>query len=202
MRFGVHIKKRIKVIGIGGGGNNAINRIMGKDTKFVDFIGIDTDKQDLKGSKAKKVIRIGKKLTRGLGGGGNLETGRIAAEESRKEIAQTVCGADVIFIAVGMGGGIGTGAAPVVAGIAKAVGIPVIAVVTTPFSFEGHKRMLQAEAGIAKLKEECDVLVIIRNDELLADNISIVDSFKRADDILKSLCIREVAELIIHIFKS
>ncbi|MEG0773268.1 cell division protein FtsZ [Clostridium sp.] len=179
---------KIKVIGCGGGGNNAVNRMIEEGLKNVEFIGINTDKQALAISKAALKIQLGDKLTRGLGAGANPEIGRKAAEESKEEIVQALKGSDMVFITAGMGGGTGTGAAPVVAEIAKSMGILTVGVVTKPFPFEGRKRMIHAETGIKALKESVDTLVTIPNERLLSivdKKTTLVDSFKKADDVLK-----------------
>nr|WP_272507321.1 cell division protein FtsZ [Clostridium aestuarii] len=179
---------KIKVIGCGGGGNNAVNRMIAEGLKNVEFIGINTDKQALAVSKASQKIQIGDKLTKGLGAGANPDIGRKAAEESKDEIEQAIKGADMVFITAGMGGGTGTGAAPVVAEVAKAMGILTVGVVTKPFPFEGRKRMLHAEMGIKSLKETVDTLVTIPNERLLSmvdKKTSLVEAFKYADDVLK-----------------
>lgn len=179
---------QIKVIGVGGGGNNAVNRMIAAGLKGVEFISVNTDKQALLLSKASQKIQIGDKLTKGLGAGANPEIGHKAAEESKDEIAQSIKGADMVFVTAGMGGGTGTGAAPIVASIAKEMGILTVGVVTKPFTFEGRRRMVHAEGGIAKLKECVDTLVIIPNDRLLQvaeKKTSIVDAFRIADDILR-----------------
>ncbi|MFA9398074.1 MAG: cell division protein FtsZ [Clostridiaceae bacterium] len=179
---------QIKVIGCGGGGNNAVNRMIMEGLKNVEFIAINTDKQALLMSHASQKIQIGDKLTKGLGAGANPEIGQKAAEESKEEIEQALKGADMVFITAGMGGGTGTGAAPVVAEIAKAMGILTVGVVTKPFPFEGRKRMMQAEMGIKNLKERVDTLVTIPNERLLTmvdKKTSLMDSFKLADDILR-----------------
>jgi len=179
---------KIKVIGCGGGGNNAVNRMIEEGLKNVEFIGINTDKQALALSKAELKIQLGDKLTRGLGAGANPEIGRKAAEESKEEIVQALKGADMVFITAGMGGGTGTGAAPVVAEIAKSMGILTVGVVTKPFPFEGRKRMIHAESGIKALKESVDTLVTIPNERLLSlvdKKTTLVESFKRADDVLR-----------------
>lgn len=178
----------IKVIGCGGGGNNAVNRMIIEGLKNVEFIAINTDKQALMLSHATQKIQIGDKLTKGLGAGANPEIGQKAAEESKEEISQAIKGADMVFITAGMGGGTGTGAAPVVAEIAKAMGILTVGVVTKPFPFEGRKRMLHAEMGINNLKERVDTLVTIPNERLLTmvdKKTTLLDSFKMADDILR-----------------
>lgn len=179
---------KIKVIGCGGGGNNAVNRMIEEGLKNVEFIGINTDKQALVLSKAEFKIQLGDKLTRGLGAGANPEIGRKAAEESKDEITEALKGADMVFITCGMGGGTGTGAAPVVAQIAKTMGILTVGVVTKPFPFEGRKRMIHAEAGIKALKESVDTLVTIPNERLLSlvdKKTTLMESFRKADDVLK-----------------
>ncbi|KYH29963.1 MULTISPECIES: cell division protein FtsZ [Clostridium] len=188
--FDVEVQQfaQIKVIGCGGGGNNAVNRMIKEGLKNVEFIGINTDKQALAVSQASLKIQIGDKLTKGLGAGANPEVGRKAAEESKDEIAQAIKGADMVFITAGMGGGTGTGAAPVVAEIAKSMGILTVGVVTKPFPFEGRKRMLHAEMGIKELKETVDTLVTIPNERLLSmvdKKTSLVEAFRYADDVLK-----------------
>lgn len=179
---------QIKVVGVGGGGNNAVNRMIQFGLKGVEFISVNTDKQALCLSQANQKIQIGEKLTKGLGAGANPEIGQKAAEESKDEIGQTLKGADMVFITAGMGGGTGTGAAPIVAEIAKDLGILTVGVVTKPFLFEGKQRMLNAEKGIQQLKERVDTLVTIPNDRLLQvveKRTSIVDAFKVADDVLR-----------------
>lgn len=178
----------IKVVGVGGGGSNAVNRMIEAGLKGVEFIAINTDKQALMMSNASQKIQIGEKLTKGLGAGANPEIGKKAAEESREIIHNSINGADMVFITSGMGGGTGTGAAPIVAEIAKELGILTVGVVTKPFTFEGRKRILHAEEGIKELKEKVDTLVIIPNDRLLQvveKKTSIVDAFKVADDVLR-----------------
>lgn len=179
---------QIKVIGCGGGGNNAVNRMIVEGLKNVEFIAINTDKQALALSKASQKIQIGDKLTKGLGAGANPEIGKKAAEESKDEISQAIKGADMVFITAGMGGGTGTGAAPVVAEVAKSMGILTVGVVTKPFPFEGRKRMLHAESGIKNLKESVDTLVTIPNERLLAivdKKTTLVEAFRLADDVLR-----------------
>ncbi|WP_053956898.1 cell division protein FtsZ [Inediibacterium massiliense] len=179
---------QIKVIGVGGGGNNAVNRMIESQLKGVQFVAINTDKQALFTSKAEYKIQIGDKLTKGLGAGANPEIGRKAAEESREDICQALQGADMVFVTAGMGGGTGTGAAPVVAQIAKEMGILTVGVVTKPFTFEGKRRLQHAELGIEQLKDKVDTLVTIPNDRLLQvaeKKTSIMDAFKIADDVLK-----------------
>ncbi len=178
----------IKVIGIGGAGNNAVNRMVESGIKGVEFITVNTDRQALLLSKAPSKIQIGEKITRGLGAGANPDIGAQAAEESKAEIAEALRGADMVFVTAGMGGGTGTGAAPIVAATAKEMGILTIGVVTKPFTFEGKKRLSQAERGIESLKGKVDTLVVIPNDKLLQvidRKTSIVEAFKMADDILR-----------------
>jgi len=179
---------QIKVVGVGGGGNNAVNRMIKFGLKGVDFISINTDKQALLLSEANHKIQIGEKLTKGLGAGANPEIGKKAAEESRDEIEQSLKGSDMVFITAGMGGGTGTGAAPIVAEIAKSMGILTVGVVTKPFLFEGRQRMKNAEEGIKNLKEKVDTLVTIPNDRLLQvveRRTSMLEAFRIADDVLR-----------------
>ncbi|OFI05436.1 cell division protein FtsZ [Clostridium acetireducens DSM 10703] len=179
---------QIKVIGCGGGGNNALNRMISSGLKNVEFIAINTDRQALMLSQASQKIQIGDKLTKGLGAGANPEIGKKAAEESKDEISQAIKGADMVFITAGMGGGTGTGAAPVIAEIAKSMGILTVGVVTKPFPFEGRKRMIHAEMGVKNLKETVDTLVTIPNERLLSivdKKTTLVESFKLADDVLR-----------------
>lgn len=178
----------IKVIGCGGGGGNAVNRMIQEGLRDVEFIAINTDKQALTLSHAQNKIQIGDKLTKGLGAGANPEIGKKAAEESRDEITEAITGADMVFITAGMGGGTGTGAAPVVAEIAKSMGILTVGIVTKPFPFEGRRRMTHAEMGIANLKEKVDTLVTIPNERLLSmvdKKTTLLESFKKADDVLR-----------------
>lgn len=189
---------QIKVVGVGGGGGNAVNRMIAEGLGGVDFISVNTDNQALMLSKAKTRVRIGDKLTRGLGAGGNPEVGRKAAEESADELYEVLRGADMIFIACGMGGGTGTGASPVIAQIAKELGSLTIGVVTRPFTFEGSKRQQSAEAGIEALKSQVDTLIVIPNDRLLqiADKrASLQQAFSLADDVLRQ-GIQGISELI------
>lgn len=179
---------QIKVVGVGGGGNNAVNRMIEANLKGVQFIAVNTDKQALYTSKAEYKIQIGEKLTRGLGAGANPDMGAKAAEESRDDIFQALQGADMVFITAGMGGGTGTGAAPIVAEIAKEMGILTVGVVTKPFTFEGKRRRTHADKGIEELKKRVDTLVTIPNDRLLQvveRRTSIVEAFKIADDVLR-----------------
>ena len=178
----------IKVIGVGGAGNNAVNRMVDSGIKGVEFTAVNTDRQTLLVSKAATKIQIGEKITRGLGAGANPDIGAQAAEESKAEIAEALRGADMVFVTAGMGGGTGTGAAPIVAAAAKEMGILTIGVVTKPFKFEGKKRLSQAERGIESLKGKVDTLVVIPNDKLLQiidRKTSIIEAFKMADDVLR-----------------
>ena len=178
----------IKVIGVGGAGNNAVNRMVDSGIEGVEFVAINTDRQALMLSKAGTKIQIGEKITRGLGAGANPDIGAQAAEESKQEISDAIKGADMVFVTSGMGGGTGTGAAPIIAGIAKEMGILTIAVVTKPFTFEGKKRMNQAERGIESLKGKVDTLVVIPNDKLLQiidRKTTMMEAFKMADDVLR-----------------
>ena len=178
----------IKVIGVGGAGNNAVNRMIEAGIRNVEFIAVNTDRQTLNESKANSKIQIGEKLTRGLGAGANPDIGSQAAEESKAEIAEVLKGADMVFVTAGMGGGTGTGAAPIVAATAKEMGILTIGVVTKPFTFEGKKRLAQAERGVASLKGKVDTLVVIPNDKLLQvidRKTSMIEAFRMADDVLR-----------------
>ena len=189
---------QIKVIGAGGGGNNAVNRMVEAQLQGVEFIAVNTDKQALHTSKAEHKIQIGEKLTRGLGAGANPEVGKKAAEESKDEIIKVLEGADMVFVTAGMGGGTGTGAAPVIAQLAKEMGILTVGVVTKPFVFEGKVRMKNAENGIAELKSKVDTLITIPNDRLLQivqKNTSMLDAFSMADDVLKQ-GIQSISDLI------
>ncbi|RJX21561.1 MAG: cell division protein FtsZ [Ammonifex sp.] len=178
----------IKVIGVGGGGNNAVNRMIAAGVRGVDFIAINTDAQALSMSQSPNKIQIGAKLTKGLGAGGNPEIGEKAAEENREEVAAGIKGADMVFVTAGMGGGTGTGGAPIIAELAKELGSLTVGVVTRPFAFEGRKRQIQAETGITKLRERVDTLITIPNDRLLQvidKNTSMVEAFRIADDVLR-----------------
>ncbi len=178
----------IKVIGVGGGGCNAVNRMMEADLKGVQFIAVNTDRQALNRCKAETKIQIGEKLTRGLGAGGNPEVGQRSAEETLDEITDLLEGADMVFITAGMGGGTGTGAAPIIAKASKDMGILTVGVVTKPFSFEGKKRKDQAELGLKFLKKYVDSLVVVPNDKLLETcekNTSMIQAFSMADDVLR-----------------
>ncbi|MGL5650358.1 MAG: cell division protein FtsZ [Paraclostridium sp.] len=189
---------KIKVIGVGGGGNNAVNRMVEAQLKGVEFIAVNTDKQALYTSKAEHKIQVGEKLTRGLGAGANPEVGKKSAEESKDEILKVLEGADMVFVTAGMGGGTGTGAAPVVAQLAKEMGILTVGVVTKPFAFEGKVRMKNAEQGIKELKTKVDTLITIPNDRLLQivqKNTSMLEAFSIADDVLKQ-GIESISDLI------
>ena len=188
----------IKVVGIGGGGVNAVNRMIDSGLKGVEFIAVNTDAQALLMSDADVKLDIGRELTRGLGAGSDPEVGRQAAEEHREEIEEVLKGADMVFITAGKGGGTGTGGAPVVAEVAKALGALTIGVVTRPFGFEGRRRSVQAEAGIQNLKEKVDTLIIIPNDRLLSvsnDHTSMLSAFKAADEVLLQ-GVRGITDLI------
>jgi cell division protein FtsZ len=189
---------RIKVIGVGGGGSNAVNRMLDEGLTGVEFISVNTDAQALMLSKAPTRVRLGDKLTRGLGAGGDPEVGRKAAEETAEELYNVLKGSDMVFVTAGMGGGTGTGAAPIVAQIAKESGALTIGVVTRPFTFEGGRRSQAAEQGIGKFKEHADTLIVIPNDRLLqlADKrASLQDSFRMADEVLHQ-GIQGISELI------
>lgn len=179
---------KIKVVGVGGGGNNAVNRMITSGLQGVEFIAINCDAQALLLSKAQNRIQIGEKLTKGLGAGANPEIGQKAAEESREILTEQLRGADMVFVTAGMGGGTGTGAAPIVAECAREAGALTVGVVTKPFSFEGKRRMNQAEAGIVNLKDRVDTLITIPNDRLLQvidRRTSMLDAFRIADDVLR-----------------
>ncbi len=188
----------IKVFGVGGAGNNAVNRMIGAGLKGVDFWVANTDIQALNVSLADNKVQLGSKLTRGLGAGANAEIGSKAAEESREEIAKAIDNADMIFLTAGFGGGTGTGATPVIAEVAKDMGVLTIAVVTKPFKFEGPVRIAQADNGISVLKEKVDALIVIPNDKLLQvidKKTSIIDAFKVADDVLRQ-GVKGISDLI------
>ena len=189
---------KIRVVGVGGGGSNAVNRMIEEELLGVDFIAVNTDGQALMHSTASKRVRIGDKVTRGLGAGGKGPVGEQAAKESADDLAMVLEGSDMVFITAGMGGGTGTGAAPVIAEIARRAGALTIGVVTRPFTFEGSRRALAAEEGIEKLKEQVDTLIVIPNDRLLelADKrTSLSQSFKLADEVLRQ-GIQGISELI------
>ena len=198
MDMGPESVVNIKVIGVGGGGNNVVNRMVHTGTKGVDFIAVNTDKQALTRSAATYKIQIGEKLTQGQGAGSDPEVGRKSAEESRTQIAKALEGANMVFITAGMGGGTGTGAAPIVADIAKEQDILTVGVVTKPFRFEGSRRMKQAEGGIAELRNKVDSLVIIPNERLkLASDtkITMQNAFEIADDVLQQ-AVQSISDLI------
>ena len=188
---------QLKVVGVGGAGNNAVNRMIQYGLRGVEFISVNTDKQALYLSRAGQKIQIGEKLTKGLGAGADPEVGRKAAEESRDAITEALKGADLVFITAGMGGGTGTGAAPIVAECAKEMGILTIGVVTKPFAFEGKVRMNNAVNGIMNLKDSVDTLIIIPNDRLLdtVGNVSLSEAFRVADDVLRQ-GIQGISDLI------
>jgi cell division protein FtsZ len=189
---------RIKVLGVGGGGSNAVNRMIQEGIQGVEFVAINTDAQALMLSDAPQRVRIGEKLTKGLGSGGQAEIGRKAAEESSDELYEVLRGADMVFLTAGMGGGTGTGATAVAASIAREIGALTIGVVTRPFTFEGSKRRSVAEEGIAQLKEEVDTLIVIPNDRLLQiveKRVALQDAFRVADDVLRQ-GIQGISELI------
>lgn len=189
---------RIKVVGVGGGGCNAVNRMISEGMSGVEFVAINTDAQALLLSKAGIRVRIGDKSTRGLGAGGNPEMGQKAAEESAEELYEVMRGSDMVFVTSGLGGGTGTGAAPIVAQIAKEVGALTIGVVTRPFTFEGARRAKSAEGGITRMKEHADTLIVIPNDRLLQivdKRASLQDAFRTADDVLRQ-GIQGISELI------
>src|SRR5680860_113182 len=178
----------IKVIGVGGGGNNAVNRMISAGLQGVDFVTVNTDSQALQLSRAAQKVQIGVKLTKGLGAGASPDIGAKAAEESREELAMVLKGADMVFVTAGMGGGTGTGGAPIVAEVAKEMGALTVGVVTRPFTFEGRKRAMQAEKGIADLKAKVDTLITIPNDRLLQvvdKHTTIHEAFRIADDVLR-----------------
>ncbi|MBR1444588.1 MAG: cell division protein FtsZ [Firmicutes bacterium] len=191
---------KIIVVGVGGGGNNAVNRMVNEAISDVEFIAVNTDKQDLNRSSAPGKLAIGETSTRGLGAGGNPEKGRIAAEESKEELSERLKGADMVFITAGMGGGTGTGAAPVIAEIAKGLGILTVAVVTKPFEFEGRVRLKNAMSGIDRLKENVDTLIVIPNEKLLDlidEDTSSEDAYKIVDEVLNK-AVTGIVGLIRH----
>ncbi|MBW8348623.1 cell division protein FtsZ [Bacillus sp. IITD106] len=188
----------IKVIGVGGGGNNAVNRMIEHDVQGVEFIAVNTDAQALNLSKAEIKMQIGAKLTRGLGAGANPEVGKKAAEESKEQIEEALRGADMVFVTAGMGGGTGTGAAPVIAQIAKDLGALTVGIVTRPFTFEGRKRATQASGGIGAMKEAVDTLIVIPNDRLLEivdKSTPMLEAFREADNVLRQ-GVQGISELI------
>jgi len=188
----------IKVVGVGGAGCNAVNRMIEAGVKGVQFVGINTDTQALMRCEAESRLRIGERLTKGLGVGGDADRGQRAAEENRDEILETIRGSEMVFITAGMGGGTGTGAAPIVAETAKEAGALTVAVVTKPFSFEGSRRRLQAENGISMMRDRVDTLIVIPNDRLLSicdQKTSLSEAFRVADDVLRQ-GIQGISELI------
>src|SRR3989304_409616 len=189
---------RIRVVGVGGSGGNAVNHMVASHVQGVDFIAVNTDAQDLHKNKAHKKIHIGKTLTRGLGAGMNAELGKQGADETREEIQDAIKGSDMVFITCGMGGGTGTGGAPVIAKIAREIGALTVGVVTRPFGFEGAQRMRLAEQGMAELSKAVDALIVIPNDKLLAivnRDTGIRNAFAMCDDILKQ-AVEGISDLI------
>jgi cell division protein FtsZ len=189
---------KIKVVGVGGGGCNAVDRMISEGLQGVEFVAVNTDAQALMLSKAAVRVRVGEKLTRGLGSGGDPDTGRKACEETAEDIYEVLKGSDMVFITAGMGGGTGTGGAPTVAQVAKEVGALTIGVVTRPFTFEGSRRIQSAEAGISKLKEQADTLIVIPNDRLLQivdKRATMQQAFRMADDVLRQ-GVQGISELI------
>ena len=198
--FGLEMDQlaNIKVIGVGGGGNNAVNRMIESGVKGVEFIVANTDLQVLKNSKAPTKIQIGADLTNGLGAGANPQIGKEAALESKNDIEEALRGADMVFVTCGMGGGTGTGAAPVVADIAQNLGALTVGIVTKPFSFEGRKRMQQAISGLEELKKHVDTLIVIPNDrlrEIIDKTTPLLDSFKEVDNVLRR-GVQSISDLI------
>lgn len=189
---------KIIVVGVGGAGNNAVNRMIDEEIDGVEFIGINTDKQALQLCRATRLLQIGEKLTKGLGAGAKPEIGEKAAEESSEEVAQALKGADMVFVTCGMGGGTGTGAAPVVAKLAKDMGILTVGVVTKPFRFEAKTRMTNALAGIEKIKDNVDTLIVIPNDKLLEivdRRTTMPEALKKADEVLQQ-AVQGITDLI------
>ena len=198
MSTGMNVLPPIKVVGVGGGGCNAVNRMIDEQLSAVQFVGINTDAQALARCEAPVRIRVGEKLTKGLGAGGDPEKGKRAAEESRDELLDAVRGAEMVFITAGMGGGTGTGASPVVAEVAREAGSLTVGVVTKPFHFEGTKRRQQAEDGVAQLRQRVDTLIVIPNDRLLdvcGPEVTVDEAFRLADDVLRQ-GIQGISELI------
>jgi cell division protein FtsZ len=184
---GQSLHARMKVVGVGGGGGNAVNRMIDEQLTGVDFISVNTDSQALSRSKAPARIQIGKRLTRGLGAGARPEIGRQAIEEDREEVMESLRGADMVFVTCGMGGGTGTGAAPIIAELAREVGALTVGIVTRPFQFEGRKRMLQAEMGITEMRKNVDTMIVVPNERLLAivgKGTQFLDALKKADEVL------------------
>ncbi|MCE2940516.1 MAG: cell division protein FtsZ [Gemmatimonadota bacterium] len=190
---------RMKVVGVGGGGGNAVNRMIDESLQGVEFISVNTDAQALLASKADVKVQIGQKLTRGLGAGARPEIGRQAIDENRDDVARVVQGADLVFVTCGMGGGTGTGAAPVVAELAKEAGALTVGIVTRPFLFEGKKRMKQAEQGIAEMRKHVDTMIIVPNERLMAvvgKGIPFQDALKKADEVLLQAT-RGISEIVV-----
>ncbi len=189
---------RMKVVGVGGGGGNAVNRMIAEHLQGVEFVSVNTDAQALLNNKADIKIQIGKKLTRGLGAGARPEIGRQAVEENREEVSRILHGADLVFVTCGMGGGTGTGAAPIIAGMAREAGILTVGIVTRPFLFEGKKRMRQAEMGISELRKHVDTMIIVPNERLMAvvgKGVTFQDALKKADEVLLNAT-RGISEVI------
>ena len=189
---------KIVVVGVGGAGNNAVNRMVDEDIVGVEFVGVNTDRQALQFCKAPTAIQIGEKLTKGLGAGAKPEVGEKAAEENLDDLKEAIKGADMVFVTCGMGGGTGTGAAPIIAGLAKEMGILTVGVVTKPFSFEGRTRMNNAQSGIERLKESVDTLIVIPNDKLLQlvdRRTTMPEALKKADEVLKQ-AVQGITDLI------
>ncbi len=194
-------KARMKVVGVGGGGGNAVNRMIAEHLSGVEFISVNTDAQALLNNRADLKVQIGKKLTRGLGAGARPEIGRQAIEENRDEVTRAVQGADMLFVTCGMGGGTGTGASPIIANLAKDLGILTVGIVTKPFLFEGRKRMRQAEMGITEMRKHVDTMIIVPNERLLAvagKGMPFVDALTKADEVLLNAT-RGISELISRI---
>lgn len=191
---------KIKVIGVGGGGNNAINRMVDANIQSAEFVAVNTDKQVLMSSRAQTVIQIGEKLTKGLGAGADPSVGEKAAEESKDQLRELLKDVDLLFITAGMGGGTGTGAAPVIAQLSKELNILTVAIVTKPFGFEGNRRMLNAVAGVEKLRQYVDTMLVIPNEkimEVVPKGTSIVEAFRQADEVLRE-AIQGISDLIVY----
>ena len=189
---------KIVVVGVGGAGNNAVNRMVDEDIVGVEYVGVNTDRQALQFCKAPTAIQIGEKLTKGLGAGAKPEVGEKAAEENLDDLKEAIKGADMVFVTCGMGGGTGTGAAPIIAGLAKEMGILTVGVVTKPFSFEGRTRMNNAQSGIERLKESVDTLIVIPNDKLLQlvdRRTTMPEALKKADEVLQQ-AVQGITDLI------
>jgi len=195
----IQLSARIKAVGVGGGGGNAINTMIGADLQGVDFIVANTDLQALEGSGAEIKLQLGERITKGLGAGANPEIGRQAALEDRDRLRDCLSGADMVFITAGMGGGTGTGGAPVIANVAREAGALAVGVVTKPFIFEGKKRMRQAEEGLRELKDNVDTLIVIPNQRLLSiagKATTLLETFKMADGVLLQ-AVRGISDLIV-----